>query len=51
VGAQATNSVAARVFGMFNDLAITAIRAGTECIDDTSVKTWHPISKPTPTYA
>ena len=40
---QATDGVTARIFGMFNDLAIAAIRSGTECIDDTSVEAWRPI--------
>src|SRR5579859_375667 len=48
---QATDGVTARIFAMFNDLAVSAIRAGTECIDDTSVEGWRPIGKPTPAYA
>jgi hypothetical protein len=48
---QATDGVTARVFGMFNDLAIAAIHAGTEHIDDTSIEAWHPIGKATPAYA
>jgi hypothetical protein len=48
---QATDGVTARVFGMFNDLAVAAIRSGTECIDDTSVEAWRPIGRAMPAYA
>jgi len=48
---EATDGVTARIFGMFNDLAIAAIRSGRECIDDTSVEAWRPIGKAMPAYA
>jgi hypothetical protein len=35
---------------MFNDLAVSAIRAGTECIDDAHIEAWHPIGRATPAY-
>jgi chromosomal replication initiation ATPase DnaA len=48
---QVTEGVTARIFRMFNDLAVAAIKAGTECISDASIEAWHPIAKPTPAYA
>ncbi|MCW8309451.1 TniB family NTP-binding protein [Acidiphilium sp. PA] len=48
---EATDGVTARIFGMFNDLAIAAIRSGRECINDTSVEAWRPIGKAMPAYA
>jgi hypothetical protein len=47
---QATDGVTARIFAMFNDLAVSAIRAGTECIDDAHIEAWHPIGRATPAY-
>lgn len=47
---QATDGVTARIFAMFNDLAVSAIRAGTECIDDANIEAWHPIGRATPAY-
>jgi hypothetical protein len=44
---QATEGVTARVFRMFNDLAVEAIQAGTECINDASIEAWRPMTKPT----
>jgi hypothetical protein len=48
---QATEGVTARVFRMLNDLAVAAIQAGTECINDASIEAWRPMTKPTPAYA
>ena len=48
---QVTEGVSARVFRMFNDLAVAAIEAGTECISDASVEAWRPRTKPTQAYA
>jgi hypothetical protein len=48
---QVTEGVTARVFRMFNDLAVAAIQNGTESINDTSIKAWRPMIKPTPAYA
>jgi hypothetical protein len=48
---QTTEGVTARVFRVFNELAVAAIRAGTECIDDASIETWRPTAKLTPAYA
>ena len=47
---QWTDGITARIFAMFNDLAVAAIQAGTECIDDPHIDAWRPISKPTPSY-
>lgn len=47
---QATDGVTARIFGMFNDLGVLAIRSGTECIDDASVEAWRPIGRAMPAY-
>ena len=47
---QWTDGITARIFAMFNDLAVAAIQAGTECIDDAGIEAWRPISKPTPAY-
>lgn len=48
---QVTEGVSARVFRMFNDLAVAAIQAGTECISDSTIETWRPRTKPTLVYA
>jgi hypothetical protein len=48
---RATEGVTARVFRMFNDLAVAAIQAGTECINDASIEAWHPMTMPTRAYA
>lgn len=48
---EVTEGVSARVFRMFNDLAVAAIQACTECISDSSIETWRPRTKPTPVYA
>jgi hypothetical protein len=47
----ATEGVTGRVFRMFNDLAVAAIQAGTECSNDASIEAWRPMTKPTPAYA
>lgn len=48
---QATEGVTARVFRMFNDLAVAAIQAGTERISDASIEEWRPMTWATPAYA
>ena len=48
---QVTEGVTARVFRMFNDLAVAAIQDGTESINDASIEAWRPMIKPTPAYA
>lgn len=48
---QATEGVTARVFRMFNNVAVAAIRAGTECISDAAIETWRPMTRATPAYA
>jgi hypothetical protein len=48
---QATEGVTARVFRMFNDLAIAAIQTGTERISDSSIEDWRPMTWAAPTYA
>ena len=48
---QATEGVTARVFRMFNDLAIVAIKTGTECISDANIEAWRPMTRATPAYA
>jgi hypothetical protein len=48
---QVTEGVTARVFRMFNDLAVAAIQDGTEGINDASIEAWRPMIKPTPAYA
>ena len=48
---QITEGVTARVFSMFNDLAVAAIQAGTECINDSSVEAWRPMTAPSLAYA
>lgn len=47
----ATDGITARIFALFNDLAIAAIRSGVECIDDSGVEGWQPIGKAMPAYA
>ena len=37
------NGITARVFGILNELAIDAIRAGTERITDEDIESWKPI--------
>lgn len=39
---QATDGITAKVFRMLNDLAITAIEAGVECITDDAIERWRP---------
>jgi len=48
---QVTEGVTARVFRMFNDLAVAAIRAGAECINDSSIDAWRPMTAPNLAYA
>lgn len=48
---QITDGITARVFAMFNDLAVEAIASGPECISDTNVETWRPLTKATPAFA
>jgi chromosomal replication initiation ATPase DnaA len=48
---QATEGVTARVFRMFNELAIAAIQSGTERISDSSIEDWRPMTWVTPAYA
>ncbi len=48
---QITEGVTARVFSMFNDLAVAAIQAGTECVNDSSVEAWRPMTAPSFAYA
>jgi len=48
---QATEGVTARVFRMFNELAIAAIQTGTERISDSSIENWRPMTLATPAYA
>lgn len=47
---QVTDGVTARIFTMFNDLAVVAVHTGTECIDDSNIEAWRPIGKATPAY-
>jgi hypothetical protein len=48
---QTTDGVTARIFAMFNDLAVEAIRSGTECISDASIEAWRPLTQATPAFA
>ena len=48
---QVTDGVTARVFGMFNDLAVEAITSGAECINDDSIEAWRPMIRATPAFA
>ena len=48
---QVTDGVSARVFGMFNDLAIDAIVSGAECISDEAIEAWRPMTRATPAFA
>lgn len=47
---QATDGVTARIFTMFNDLAVSAIGTGTECIADLNIEAWRPTSKASAAY-
>jgi hypothetical protein len=40
---QVTDGVTAKVFRMLNDLAITAIETGVECITDDAIERWRPV--------
>ena len=48
---QVTDGVTARVFRLFNDLAIEAIASGTECISDDNIEGWRPMTRATPAFA
>jgi hypothetical protein len=48
---QSTDGVTAQIFGMFNDLAVEAIRSGTECIADANIEAWRPSTQATPAFA
>ena len=48
---QLTDGVTAQIFGMFNDLAVEAIRSGAECIEDVSIEAWRPSTQVTPAFA
>lgn len=48
---QSTDGVTAQIFAMFNDLAIEAVRSGTECIEDASIEAWRPSTHATPAFA
>lgn len=48
---EVTDGVTARVFRLFNDLAIDAITTGAECITDESIAAWRPMTRPTPAFA
>jgi chromosomal replication initiation ATPase DnaA len=48
---QSTDGVTAQIFGMFNDLAVEAIRSGTECIADENIEAWRPSTQATPAFA
>ena len=41
--ARVSDGITARVFGILNELAIDAIRCGTERINDEDIKSWKPI--------
>jgi hypothetical protein len=42
---QLSGGVSSRIFRMLNDLAIEAIGTGEECITDSSVETYKPVSE------
>ncbi len=48
---QTTDGVTARIFNMFNDLAIEALTVGSECISDASIASWRPLTRPTRAFA
>ena len=48
---QVTDGLTARVFGLFNDLAIEAIASGAECINDGNIESWRPVTRATPAFA
>ena len=48
---QSTDGVTAQIFGMFNDLAVEAIRSGTECIGDANIEAWRPSTQSTPAFS
>jgi len=48
---QATDGITARIFRLFNDLAIDAIRSGEERLRDEVVESWRPLGEPAGAFA
>lgn len=48
---QVTDGLTARIFRMFNDLAIESIASGTECISDENIEAWRPMTRAAPAFA
>jgi hypothetical protein len=48
---QITDGITARIFAMFNDLAVEAIASRAECNSDASIEAWRPLTKATSAFA
>jgi hypothetical protein len=48
---QATDGITAKIFRLFNDLAIEAIRSGDESLSDEAVQSWRPLIEPEAVFA
>lgn len=48
---QLTDGLTARIFSLFNALAVESIVSGTECISDDSIAAWRPMTRADPAFA
>lgn len=48
---QLTDGLTARIFSLFNALAVASIASGTECISDDSIAAWRPMTRADPAFA